>query len=103
MAQPSRLSLRPSAGETPTRPAGKIPALPLARSSCGTNSTRIDIMRTIIVTGSAGLIGSETVKQLANVAGRGVGTANDIGAQFFGPKASTRKIGDVRSAAVRVT
>jgi CDP-paratose 2-epimerase len=51
-------------------------------------------MRTIIVTGSAGLIGSETVKRFAADGMRVVGIDNDMRAQFFGAEASTRKIRD---------
>src|SRR5947209_7598858 len=51
-------------------------------------------MRTIIVTGSAGLIGSETVKRFARDGARVVGIDNDMRAQFFGPEASTRKTCD---------
>ena len=48
-------------------------------------------MRTIIVTGSAGLIGSETVKRFAKEGARVVGIDNDMRAQFFGAEASTKK------------
>ncbi len=48
-------------------------------------------MRTIIVTGSAGLIGSETVRRFAREGARVVGIDNDMRAQFFGAEASTRK------------
>jgi CDP-paratose 2-epimerase len=48
-------------------------------------------MRTIVVTGSAGLIGSETVKQFAKEDARVVGIDNDMRSQFFGPEASTKK------------
>ncbi len=51
-------------------------------------------MRTIIVTGSAGLIGSETVRHFARDGARVVGIDNDMRAQFFGPEASTRKTRD---------
>src|ERR1035437_3329495 len=51
-------------------------------------------MRTIIVTGSAGLIGSETVQHFAREGARVVGIDNDMRAQFFGPEASTRKTRD---------
>src|SRR6516165_1525786 len=51
-------------------------------------------MRTIIVTGSAGLIGSETVKRFANDGALVVGIDNDMRAQFFGAEASTRKTRD---------
>src|SRR3979409_1085135 len=49
---------------------------------------------TIIVTGSAGLIGSETVKRFAKDDAHVVGIDNDMRAQFFGAEASTRKIRD---------
>src|SRR6266513_1011882 len=58
-------------------------------------------MRTIIVTGSAGLIGSETVTRFANVGARVVGIDNDMRAQFFGAEASTKKIRDDLIATVR--
>ena len=48
-------------------------------------------MRTIIVTGSAGLIGSETVKRFAKESARVVGIDNNMRAQFFGAEASTKK------------
>src|SRR3979411_1306062 len=51
-------------------------------------------MRTIIVTGSAGLIGSETVKRFASEGARVVGIDNDMRAQFFGAEASTKKTRD---------
>src|SRR5689334_17122939 len=50
-------------------------------------------MRAVIVTGSAGLIGSETVKHFAKD-GRVVGIDNDMRAQFFGAEASTKKTRD---------
>ena len=58
-------------------------------------------MRTIIVTGSAGLIGSETVRRFAEDGARVVGIDNDMRAQFFGPEASTRKTRDDLIANVR--
>ncbi len=48
-------------------------------------------MRTIIVTGSAGLIGSETVRHFAREGARVVGIDNDMRARFFGAEASTSK------------
>lgn len=51
-------------------------------------------MRTIIVTGSAGLIGSETVRHFARDGARVIGIDNDMRAKFFGPEASTRKTRD---------
>jgi CDP-paratose 2-epimerase len=50
--------------------------------------------RTIIVTGSAGLIGSETVKRFAGRDWRVVGIDNDMRSRFFGAEASTRKTRD---------
>src|SRR5215467_14521256 len=58
-------------------------------------------MRTIIVTGSAGLIGSETVKRFAADGMRVVGIDNDMRAEFFGTEASTKKIRDDLIANVR--
>src|SRR6266516_3287101 len=51
-------------------------------------------MRTAIITGSAGLIGSETVKRFAQEGARVVGIDNDMRAQFFGVEASTKKSRD---------
>ncbi len=51
-------------------------------------------METIIVTGSAGLIGSETVKHCASTGARVVGIDNDMRAQFFGAEASTKTTRD---------
>src|SRR5205823_8957829 len=58
-------------------------------------------MATIIVTGSAGLIGSETVKRFARDGARVVGIDNDMRSQFFGAEASTKKIRDELIANVR--
>src|SRR5881409_3744425 len=58
-------------------------------------------MRTIIVTGSAGLIGSETVKRFAKEGAHVVGIDNDMRAQFFGAEASTKKTRDHLIANVR--
>ncbi|MEO8438877.1 MAG: NAD-dependent epimerase/dehydratase family protein [Spartobacteria bacterium] len=49
---------------------------------------------TILVTGSAGLIGSETVKRFAADGCRVVGIDNDMRKRFFGEEASTRKTRD---------
>src|SRR5262245_6728197 len=46
--------------------------------------------QTVIVTGSSGLIGSETAKRFVQNALRVVGIDNDMRAHFFGPEASTR-------------
>jgi len=58
-------------------------------------------VRTIIVTGSAGLIGSETVKHFAKGDAHLVGIDNDMRAQFFGAEASTAKTRDNLIANVR--
>src|SRR6266542_2594806 len=58
-------------------------------------------MRTIIVTGSSGLIGSETVKRFAKEASHVVGIDNDMRSQFFGAEASTKKTRDHLIANVR--
>src|ERR1044071_3242698 len=58
-------------------------------------------MRTAIVTGSAGLIGSETVKRFANERMRVIGIDNDMRAEFFGAEASTKKTRDGLIARVR--
>jgi CDP-paratose 2-epimerase len=47
-------------------------------------------LNTIIVTGSAGLIGSETVKHFAKEGRHVVGIDNDMRSRFFGAEASTR-------------
>ena len=52
------------------------------------------IVRTIIVTGSAGLIGSETVRRFARDGARVLGIDNDMRAKFFGAEASTKKTRD---------
>ena len=49
---------------------------------------------TIIVTGSAGLIGSETVKHFASEGRHVVGIDNDMRSRFFGAEASTRSTRD---------
>ncbi len=58
-------------------------------------------MRFVIVTGSAGLIGSETVKRFAQEGFRILGFDNDMRKQFFGAEASTRKTRDELVANVR--
>jgi CDP-paratose 2-epimerase len=49
-------------------------------------------MRTVIVTGSGGLIGSETVRYFVEAGYDVVGIENDMRAEFFGPSASTSPI-----------
>ena len=46
-------------------------------------------MNTIVVTGSAGLIGSETAKHYGRTGARVIGIDNDMRARFFGDEAST--------------
>jgi CDP-paratose 2-epimerase len=58
-------------------------------------------VRIIIVTGSAGLIGSETVKRFAQDGAQVVGIDNDMRAQFFGEEASTKRTRDDLIANVR--
>ena len=50
--------------------------------------------RTILVTGSAGLIGSETVRRFAADGCTVVGIDNDMRKRFFGEEASTRRTRD---------
>ncbi|CAN5444800.1 NAD-dependent epimerase/dehydratase family protein [soil metagenome] len=56
--------------------------------------------RTILVTGSAGLIGSETVWHFAAGGARVVGIDNDMRQRFFGAEASTKKTRDALLASV---
>src|SRR5438477_11161798 len=58
-------------------------------------------MATVIVTGSAGLIGSETARRFARNGACVVGIDNDMRSQFFGAEASTKKIRDHLIANVR--
>jgi CDP-paratose 2-epimerase len=51
-------------------------------------------MPTAIVTGSGGLIGSESVRQLVEGGYAVVGLENDMRASFFGPGASTRHVSE---------
>src|SRR5437773_1808019 len=67
------------------------------RQACSSPSRccgKFDIMRTIIVTGSAGLIGSETVRRFAGEGARVIGIDNDMRKKFFGAEASTKKTRD---------
>src|SRR3954447_22711981 len=47
-------------------------------------------MSTVIVTGSGGLIGSESVRHFVEQGFDVIGIENDMRASFFGPDASTR-------------
>jgi CDP-paratose 2-epimerase len=49
-------------------------------------------MKTTIVTGSSGLIGSEAVRHFAASGFDVIGLDNDMRAQFFGPEASTHQV-----------
>ena len=49
-------------------------------------------MATAIVTGSGGLIGSESVRHLVEAGWDVIGIENDMRARFFGPEASTAPI-----------
>jgi CDP-paratose 2-epimerase len=71
-----------------------IPFASFRVSAFSVSAFRVSKMRTIIVTGSAGLIGSEAVRRFANDGARVVGIDNDMRAQFFGPEASTKKTRD---------
>src|SRR5206468_12702551 len=51
-------------------------------------------MATVIITGSAGLIGSETARRFGLDGACVVGIDNDMRSQFFGAEASTKKIRD---------
>ena len=51
-------------------------------------------MKTAIVTGSSGLIGSEAARRLVREGFRVIGIHNDMRAQFFGAKASTKFVRD---------
>ena len=51
-------------------------------------------MPTAIVTGSAGLIGSASVKHFVEAGYRVLGIENDMRAWFFGPEASTRTVSE---------
>src|SRR5262245_27208625 len=48
-------------------------------------------MATVIVTGSGGLIGSESVAHFARAGFDVAGIVNDMRAHFFGPEASTAR------------
>ncbi len=56
--------------------------------------------RSVLVTGSAGLIGSETVKRFARDGQTVIGIDNDMRKQFFGEEASTRKTRDELQASL---
>ena len=51
-------------------------------------------MKTAVVTGSGGLIGSQSVIKLVEAGWHVVGVENDMRASFFGPEASTRPVSD---------
>lgn len=49
-------------------------------------------MPTAIITGSGGLVGSESVRHFVEEGYDVVGLDNDMRARFFGPAASTRPV-----------
>jgi CDP-paratose 2-epimerase len=49
---------------------------------------------TVVVTGSGGLIGSESVERFAEAGYDVIGVENDMRARFFGPAASTRPVSE---------
>jgi len=51
-------------------------------------------VKTALVTGSGGLIGSQSVIKLVEAGWHVVGVENDMRASFFGPEASTRPVSD---------
>jgi CDP-paratose 2-epimerase len=51
-------------------------------------------MAVAIVTGSGGLVGSQTVEHFVRAGYRVIGLENDMRAVFFGPSASTRQVTD---------
>src|SRR5262249_30896670 len=58
-------------------------------------------MPTAIVTGSGGLVGSESVARFAEAGYDVIGIDNDMRSHFFGPAASTRAVSDGLSARYR--
>lgn len=55
-------------------------------------------MSTVIVTGSGGLVGSESVSYFVAAGYDVIGIENDLRAQFFGPEASTSRVTERLSA-----
>src|SRR2546421_10466813 len=51
-------------------------------------------MRTAIVTGSGGLIGSESVAHFVEAGFNVIGLENDMRGQFFGPEASVKRMSE---------
>src|SRR5687767_1512962 len=49
-------------------------------------------MATAIITGSGGLVGSESVRHFVEAGYDVIGLDNDMRAQFFGPDATTRRL-----------
>ena len=56
--------------------------------------TQRDELKTAVVTGSGGLIGSQSVARLVESGWQVTGIENDMRATFFGPDASTRTVSD---------
>ncbi len=65
------------------------------------NVEKVDLMETILVTGSCGLIGSETVLQFAPDVGTVYGVDNDMRRTFFGDDASTQPVREFLEASVK--
>src|SRR4051794_41975839 len=61
---------------------------------------RSTTLATAIVTGSGGLIGSESVRHLIESGYRVIGIENDMRSQFFGESASTRHVSERLEAQV---
>ena len=57
-------------------------------------ASTLDAMPTVIVTGSGGLVGSDSVRHFVQAGYRVVGIENDMRARFFGPDASTQRTTD---------
>jgi CDP-paratose 2-epimerase len=71
------------------------------------SAVRVETVRTAIITGSGGLVGSESAAHFARAGYRVIGIENDMRAWFFGPEASTahttarlrRELGDALEVA----
>ena len=70
----------------PARPSGISLTMNFGTISAGTGRR----CRTAVVSGSGGLVGSESVRRLVEAGWDVIGLENDMRAEFFGPEASTR-------------
>ena len=83
---------RPIAPDTAFRPGPDFNASQnLARNQI---SSRRNVMSVALITGSAGLVGSEAVAYFASLGMEVVGIDNGMRAEFFGKEASTRWVRD---------